>query len=161
MSKNMKVIEYDSSKDTEEHVVNVRENIRKFCTMMFTRGLEHDQSKFENPEKQVFDRVTPALKALTYGSDEYLAQLAEMGEALQHHYKCNRHHPEHFEDGVLGMTLVDVVEMFCDWCAATERHDDGDRQPQLVDLGEPGCGSPRRQQLLLIGRFKRPEFVQP
>jgi hypothetical protein len=25
-----------------------------------------------------------------------------------------------------GMTLVDLIEMFCDWCAATERHEDGD-----------------------------------
>jgi len=28
--------------------------------------------------------------------------------------------------GLEGMTLVDLVEMFCDWCAATERHADGD-----------------------------------
>ena len=24
------------------------------------------------------------------------------------------------------MNLVDIVEMFCDWLAATKRHDDGD-----------------------------------
>jgi hypothetical protein len=29
------------------------------------------------------------------------------------------------------MTLVDVVEMLCDWKAATERHDDGDLERSL------------------------------
>lgn len=45
---------------------------------------------------------------------------------LDHHYENNPHHPEHFSAGILNMTLVDLVEMFCDWVAATERHDDGD-----------------------------------
>ena len=45
---------------------------------------------------------------------------------LDHHYKHNPHHPEHHEAGVNGMTLIDLVEMFCDWLAAVERHADGD-----------------------------------
>jgi hypothetical protein len=38
----------------------------------------------------------------------------------------NRHHPEHFENGIRGMNLIDLIEMFCDWYAATQRHNDGD-----------------------------------
>ena len=49
-----------------------------------------------------------------------------MGEALKHHYAANSHHPEHYENGIDGMTLIDVLEMLCDWKAATERHADGD-----------------------------------
>ena len=49
-----------------------------------------------------------------------------MAPFLDHHYKHNRHHPEHHEDGVFGMNLIDIVEMFCDWAAATMRHSDGD-----------------------------------
>lgn len=30
------------------------------------------------------------------------------------------------ERGVAGMSLLDLIEMFCDWKAATERHADGD-----------------------------------
>ena len=52
--------------------------------------------------------------------------LAAMGEGLRHHYAANAHHPEHWENGVNDMTLVDLVEMLADWKAATERHDDGD-----------------------------------
>lgn len=103
----------------------------------------------------MFDAVTPKLKGLTYGSDEYKASLAEMGVALEHHYEHNSHHPEHFkkavciicfhemrgdipnrcpectngtfttEPDVSQMTLLDVIEMLCDWKAATERHADG------------------------------------
>jgi hypothetical protein len=38
----------------------------------------------------------------------------------------NPHHPEHYSDGIDGMNLLDLVEMVCDWKAATLRHDDGD-----------------------------------
>jgi hypothetical protein len=79
----------------------------------------------ESPEKELFDKYTPLLKETTYGSDEYKKHLKEMGKALEHHYENNRHHPEHFELGISGMTLVDLVEMLCDWKAASERHGDG------------------------------------
>ncbi|GAB3899985.1 hypothetical protein GCM10029964_086700 [Kibdelosporangium lantanae] len=49
------------------------------------------------------------------------ALVDSMGQGLRHHYAHNRHHPEHFADGVNGMTLVDLVEMLADWKAATER----------------------------------------
>jgi hypothetical protein len=49
-----------------------------------------------------------------------------MGIALDHHYKTNRHHPEHFENGIMGMTVIDLCEMLADWKAATLRHDNGD-----------------------------------
>jgi hypothetical protein len=29
------------------------------------------------------------------------------------------------------MNLVDIVEMFCDWCAATLRHENGDIKKSL------------------------------
>ena len=86
---------------------------------------------------------------------------------LEHHYKNNRHHPEHYQDSAIwvcdkcgeefidkvegaecgvpisgtgtycdgriirrhtlrGMNLIDIIEMFCDWLAATQRHADGD-----------------------------------
>ncbi len=40
---------------------------------------------------------------------------------LAHHYANNSHHPEHYPDGVAGMDLFDLVEMFFDWKAASER----------------------------------------
>ncbi|HND86389.1 MAG TPA: DUF5662 family protein, partial [Pseudobdellovibrionaceae bacterium] len=95
-------------------------------TELINRVMEHDLSKLEAPEKELYDKYTPVLAKLTYGTPEYRQNLEEMGEALRHHYKVNRHHPEHFENGINGMTLTDLVEMLADWKAASLRHDDGD-----------------------------------
>jgi hypothetical protein len=48
-----------------------------------------------------------------------------MKPALDHHYDLNHHHPEHFLRGIRGMNLIDIIEMLCDWKAATMRHADG------------------------------------
>jgi hypothetical protein len=118
-------VEYDSTEDTNNHIQRVNELLAVFGGELTERGKLHDQSKLQDPEKAIFDKVTPALKELTYGSDEYKQQLEEMKEALDNHYANNRHHPEFHENGIKGMNLVDLVEMFVDWRAATERHADG------------------------------------
>jgi hypothetical protein len=41
---------------------------------------------------------------------------------LAHHYAANSHHPEHYKEGIAGMDLFDLVEMFCDWKASAERN---------------------------------------
>jgi len=117
---------YDSTQDTLDHIAKVQWRLRQIRDDLSLRGDAHDQSKLQSPEKEVFDAVTPKLKGLTYGSDEYKAALVEMGAALTHHYANNSHHPEHFKNGINGMTLLDVIEMLCDWKAATERVAGGD-----------------------------------
>lgn len=117
---------YDSASDTMRHISRVRQLMENIAGEILLRSGNHDKSKLENPEKAVFDKMTPLLKGLTYGSPEYKESIAKMKPALNHHYAKNRHHPEHFKNGVNEMHLVDVVEMLCDWKAATERHADGD-----------------------------------
>ena len=116
---------YDSKEDTIKHIKLVFEYSRRIRKDLFFRELGHDKSKLEEPEKSVFDEFTPKLATSTYGSEEYKGFLKEMNVALEHHYSVNRHHPEHFENGIKGMTLVDLIEMICDWKAATLRHHDG------------------------------------
>lgn len=48
-----------------------------------------------------------------------------MKPALNHHYATYRHHPEHFQNGINDMNLIDIVEMIADWKAASERQKDG------------------------------------
>jgi hypothetical protein len=79
----------------------------------------------------MYDEFTPKLRDSTYGSDEYKGFLKDMGAALQHHYANNSHHPEHYPNGINGMSLLDVIEMLADWKAATSRHADGDIQKSL------------------------------
>lgn len=117
---------YDSLPDTLDHIRKVQSHLLDVVLEFRRRSLFHDQSKLVSPEKEVFDVVTPKLKALTYGSDEYKAALVEMGDALTHHYANNSHHPEHYPNGINGMSLFDVMEMLADWVAATERMAGGD-----------------------------------
>lgn len=117
---------YDSRDDTLQHIKKVSVNLDIFRGLLEQRLHVHDLSKLHEPEKSIFDVYTPKLKNTTYGSDEYKQYLREMNKALKHHYENNRHHPEHFDNEINDMNLVDIVEMFCDWLAATERHNDGD-----------------------------------
>lgn len=117
---------YDSTADTLLHIKRVSFYLNKAAIELIKRAGVHDQSKLEEPEKTEFDRLTPILKDLTYGSEEYKASLQELQVALKHHYENNSHHPEHYEGGIAGMDLFDVMEMFCDWLAATERTKGGD-----------------------------------
>ena len=127
---------YDSREDTSRHIARVQQLLSHVQEELRARGEAHDHSKLVAPEKEVFDVVTPLLKGLTYGSDEYKASLADMKPALDHHYAENRHHPEHFENGIDDMTLVDLIEMLCDWKAATERHANGDIFKSLLHNAE-------------------------
>ena len=111
--------------ETIKHIEKVRHYIRIFTDALTTRGIKHDASKLEEPELEVFTEVTPKLAQLTYGSDEYNESLKELQVALSHHYASNRHHPEHFTKGIEDMTLVDILEMLCDWKAASLRQHDG------------------------------------
>ena len=145
----------DQRPKTLEHIVEVRRQINLVIEELIKRAQTHDASKLESPEREIFDEYTPKLKGTTYGSDEYKGYLTQMKVALDHHYAKNRHHPEHFiqyvcngcfeeykeepnvcnicgysqfqgESDVSQMNLIDLIEMFCDWYAATKRHIDGD-----------------------------------
>jgi len=117
---------YDSTDDTRKHIEQVRYYLTRMADDLGDRGVAHDLSKLSSPEKEAYDALTPRLAGLTYGSDEYRATLREMKPAIQHHYEANTHHPEHYPNGILGMDILDVVEMLCDWKAASLRHKDGD-----------------------------------
>ncbi len=113
--------------ETQKHIENVRKYIRFITDKLTLRGVDHDASKMESPEVELFAQHTKKLSTLEYDSEEYKASLEALKPALDHHYNSskNRHHPEHFINGVTDMTLVDLVEMFCDWKAAILRMNDG------------------------------------
>lgn len=116
----------DVVRTTLEHIHKVGLYLANVANRISIRGIVHDLSKFDDAEIETFVRMTPKLRGMTYGSSEYAEALAEMKPALDHHYKNNRHHPEYWEFGVCQMSLIDLIEMLCDWKAATERHADGD-----------------------------------
>jgi hypothetical protein len=122
----------DSRPETLTHIRRVQGLLlTDVASRLHQRAIYHDASKLESPEVEGFDEAAGTLSELTYGSDEYKAALARLKPALDHHYANNSHHPEYYADGVNDMTLLDLIEMLCDWKAATERHDDGDIRKSL------------------------------
>ena len=138
-----------TNQDTLRHIERVR-NLLNLCVReLLERGELHDQSKLVDPEVVGFTEYTPKLAGSTYGSPEYQAFLKELKPTLEHHYARNRHHPEHFKNGLNDMTLIDLIEMICDWKSASERHSNGNirksieinanrfnMSPQLVTIFE-------------------------
>ena len=116
---------YDNRLDTLLHIKRVSQLLTEAASELIRRANVHDNSKLESPEKELFDEYTPKLSGSTYGSPEYQEFLKGLKVALDHHYANNTHHPEHYKEGVNGFDLFDLMEMFFDWKAATERHNDG------------------------------------
>ena len=117
---------YDLTVDTNKHIIRVNELANVLSEIFLNQCKKHDESKLEDPEKSLFDIYSPKLKNCTYGSDEYKSYLKELKPALDHHYAKNFHHPEHYKNGIDDMDLIDLLEMFVDWKASSERHDSGD-----------------------------------
>jgi hypothetical protein len=121
----------DSRPETQKHIDEVRRLLSLVSSDLHDRGLVHDHTKL-NELKDVFDEVTPKLKGLEYGSEEYKKSLRDIKPAIDYHYSQESHHVfEHFPNGVHDATLMDVVEMVADWCAAAKRHDSGDAMKSL------------------------------
>ncbi|RWP29888.1 DUF5662 family protein [Mesorhizobium sp.] len=121
---------------TRKHIAQVRQLLGMFAAEMIRRGDVHDASKFDPIEmgpleamQEIIDRDGPALP----GSEEYKRRTDMLGPMIAHHRMANSHHPEFYEfeyggdcmNGVNGMDLFDLVEMFFDWRAANLDRDAG------------------------------------
>lgn len=115
----------DSRPDTYEHIHNVQKYLNKVIHNLIERGHVHDQTKLKSPEVELFDQYTDKLAGMTYGSKEYNEALEKLKPALDHHYGREKHHPQHYPDGIKGMSLLDLIEMLVDWKSATLRHNNG------------------------------------
>lgn len=122
----------DSARDTQDHINKVQVRIAEFQAELDQRAAMHDRSKLEEPEKSGYDMLTEQLAELTYGSEEYRAALAAAKPAIDHHYAQNDHHPEHWTNGINDMSLLSIVEMLCDWKAASEHTKQGSIAASLV-----------------------------
>lgn len=126
----------DSKLETWAHIETVRKYIKVFTDKLTQRGIDHDKTKLESPEAEGFAKVNEKLKTLTYGTPEYEENLKELQTTLQHHYAKNKHHPEHYKNGVNDMTLIDLLEMMADWKASTYRQHDGNLLQSLEKNAE-------------------------
>lgn len=135
MTKDEKLSDYETLKHRRE--------VSRLCNLvaveLIKRGQEHDESKSESPELEGFAehfKNRAKLEKLEYNSPEYIQSLEELKPTLDHHYARNRHHPEHFPNGVNDMTLIDVIEMLLDWKASSQRQNDGNIRKSIKSAAE-------------------------
>lgn len=86
------------------------------------RAYRHDESKLGEIEFPHYANTIEEFENCPFGTIEHSQAKEKLGIALEHHYKNNRHHPEHFSNGIEDMNLIDVLEMICDWKAATQNY---------------------------------------
>lgn len=96
----------------EDHRERVKDLCFEFAEALKERGLSHDLSK-ETDEIEA--KGFSVIESAPYGTQAYVENLEKIKESVFRHYENNRHHPEHFKDGIRGMNLLDLVEMVMDW----------------------------------------------
>jgi len=136
-----------SNLDTIKHIHAVRELLYKMIENLDERARLHDQSKLESPEQEIFGEHFEKLASTEYGAPEYDALLEKVKPAITHHYANNRHHPEHWTNGIDDMTLLDLVEMLCDWKAATMRNKNGNIRKSIEKNAERFKFTPQLRQI--------------
>jgi hypothetical protein len=109
------------SQDTVDHVKKVRDNLFVIRNKLAYRANVHDASKMQEPELSGYAEMTETFKGKHYGTPEYMATIALFKPIVDHHYRHNSHHPEHWPNGVADMSLLDIIEMLADWKAANDR----------------------------------------
>jgi hypothetical protein len=140
----------DEQKHIVEHITNVMENIFIIKRELSLRAKVHDKSKLMSPEIEYLEQLPPKKDRPIFGTEEYDEVSEQLSPALKHHYKVNRHHPQYFENGINDMTIVDIIEMFCDWMASAEDHETNGNIYRSIKICSKKFGI--CEQLMLIFR---------
>jgi hypothetical protein len=98
------------------HIMTVQVLLRKVARLLLERADQHDLSKLAADELGGMIEIDRIADKKGLNSPEYMAALS--GPAIQLHRSRHSHHPEYHADGVEDMSLLDLVEMVCDWKAA-------------------------------------------
>lgn len=108
----------DTESYIKTHIERVRSRLRTVINLLDERMINHDKSKLKDPELSLWKQMDeePRYK---YGTREYDDKIQRYKHLFELHYSNpnNRHHPEHFINGINDFTLIDLIEMVCDWTA--------------------------------------------
>ena len=104
----------DTETYIKNHIKRVQNKLFKLITALSIRLQDHDKSKLQEPELSMWKKMDEEPR-YPYGSKEYKDKIERYHELFEMHYKNNPHHPEHFQNGISDMTLIDLAEMLCDW----------------------------------------------
>jgi len=115
-------VELDFLCDTIVHVSEVAENLEICASNLRQRGHAHDRTKFQPMEFDAFVSTREKLKRAKFGAPEQQECVDTIRQAVDHHHANNQHHVQYYSDGIKDMSLLDILEMICDWRAATRRN---------------------------------------
>ena len=133
-----------------EHRDRLVKYLSRFIRNLAERIAVHDDSKLSAEELEPYAIAIEEFGKHKFGSEGYDEIRMRLGPALEHHYANNRHHPEHFENGINDMNLVDILEMLCDWKSATQnRGGNGDLIASIQTLAEKYKISPQMAHIML------------
>jgi hypothetical protein len=130
----------DSRIDTYQHIQHVQRFMANVIADLQRRLLVHDASKLESPEREGYHELGERLRGQPWGSEGYRAALREMRPTIGHHFAGNSHHPEHYPDGIQGMSLLDLIEMLCDWKGAGMRSPESSSLRKSIEASQERFG---------------------
>ena len=150
-------------RDTWEHIHHVQDYLERALTNLDVRMRNHDRTKLVDPEAEGFMAMAEELKLAetNYGSDEYRAIIKKYKDStVGPHYAANDHHPEHYPDGIWGMSLLSILEMLCDWKAATLRMKDGGDLASSIALNRERFGYTDQMAQILINTAREMGMIE-
>ena len=118
--KNPQIDQITAINNIVKHISKVRYAVQRITASLNQRALRHDDSKLSESELPGYVEADAIFEDIEYGSPEYYEAKNSVKEVIERHCAANRHHPEHFPNGVKDMNLVDIIEMLCDWAAAAD-----------------------------------------
>lgn len=130
--------EHKTYQTIKKHRKQVGSYLKSIIENIGDRAHAHDISKFMEDELNgfsYFERMDPSLK---YGSPEYKEAFKKIEhhvrEAIILHHSRNDHHPE-YHNNVQDMNFLQIIEMVCDWKAASETYSDSGSFMRSVEIG--------------------------
>ena len=96
-----------------KHRQTVRERLLFLADELYKRAYHHDDSKLQLPEIKWLIEMDKEPR-YEYGTPEYFEKMKRWDKFFKHHYENNRHHPDHFANGIEGMNLADLCEYIVD-----------------------------------------------
>lgn len=118
---NSQSVNFDRTQNFVEHKTTVVQYLLYITEDLRHRAVVHDDSKLDQFEKDMYDALSKEYKH--HKSKSNISEKSKMiiKRGLEHHYCLNNHHPEHFKNGINDMTLIDIIEMLCDWMTYADR----------------------------------------
>ena len=144
--------------DTDKHILLVQEQMSGAISELRNQAINHDQSKFSSEEAEIYAVVVPEFAKYEYGTKEHSAVGDKLGPAWKHHLDNNPHHPEYHENGIEDMDLLYIIEMLCDWKAASMRNPNQDFRKSLkINLDKKEVSD--QLQKVMINTAKRLKMI--